>query len=158
MNSSRVDTSIIEIFAIRLQGDRPEFLTVHRPPNVNKSGTEWQVLHGKAHDGESFVQCARREVMEELGVRPRRIFNLLEVDCYYNAASDRLVLSPIFVAEIDWGDEIQLSSEHDGCKWLTFEEVPSLLHGHQAVVISRIHRHFAMHERILIDSPDNQDA
>jgi 8-oxo-dGTP pyrophosphatase MutT (NUDIX family) len=49
---------------VRESADGPEVLLVHRP-----AYDDWSLPKGKAHEGESDEDCARREVEEETGLR-----------------------------------------------------------------------------------------
>jgi 8-oxo-dGTP pyrophosphatase MutT (NUDIX family) len=49
---------------VRESADGPEVLLVHRP-----AYDDWSLPKGKAHQGETDEDCARREVEEETGLR-----------------------------------------------------------------------------------------
>ena len=55
---------------VRANGDNWEYLLVRRVP---KLGTFWQGVTGAAEEGETLVQAAKREVLEETGFSPVKL-------------------------------------------------------------------------------------
>ena len=102
----------------RRRGRTVEFLCLRRSPGRKLAGV-WQPVTGKRDPGESAVDAAVREMIEETGVRPRRLWALESVSIYFDASADVIRLLPMFAAEIGSKDRIRLSSEHDGFRFLS---------------------------------------
>ncbi len=84
-------------------------------------GGTWQTIMGHSHDGETAVQTALRELHEETGFEPPTLLNLWqleEVNTYFLASHDAIVMSPCFAAEVAPGSEPVLNDEHDAIRWL----------------------------------------
>jgi 8-oxo-dGTP pyrophosphatase MutT (NUDIX family) len=88
----------------------------------------WQPVMGHVHAGETSVQCARREMAEELGLRAsdRAILGfwaLEQVHPFYIAAIDTIVMSPRFCIEVqsDWTPK--LNDEHRDHRWVRHSDV-----------------------------------
>ena len=78
----------------------------------------WETVHGTIEVGETPVQASLREMREETGLRPARLYNVSRVEAFYQHRSDEVALIPVFAAFVDAGDEPRLSSEHDQAAWL----------------------------------------
>ena len=61
-------------------------------------GETWQMVSGTIEGAEKAYQCAQRELLEETGLRPLHFYQASYVNRFYLAASDEIVLSPVFAA------------------------------------------------------------
>ena len=68
------------------------------------------------------MATALREVQEEAGVAPGKLFNLSRVESFYRHATNEVVLVPVFAAFLPADAVVRLSEEHDACEWLTPEQ------------------------------------
>jgi len=80
----------------------------------------WQGVAGKIEDGETAHQTAIRELNEETGLLPKRMFVADHISRFYESYGDRVNLVPVFGIEVDSMDVI-LSEEHSEYKWVTVE-------------------------------------
>ena len=71
----------------------------------------WQGVAGKIEKGEKAWEAAVRELKEETGLDPIRIFVADHVSRFYETHGDRVNLVPVFGIEAD-SDLVLLSSEH----------------------------------------------
>ncbi|HBR87473.1 MAG TPA: hypothetical protein DEA65_06570, partial [Candidatus Marinimicrobia bacterium] len=78
-------------------------------------------MAGKIEAGETAPEAAKRELMEETGLKPKHMFVADHVSRFYEAHGDRINLVPVFGIEVD-SDQITLSDEHCDYKWVTLEE------------------------------------
>ncbi len=83
----------------------------------------WQPVTGHVEPGETAPQAALREVREEIGLTPRNaawlgMWALEQINPFYIAAIDCIVMSPRFVIEVapDW--QPTLNAEHDAFRWV----------------------------------------
>src|SRR5204862_464670 len=79
------------------------------PGRVARFQTELPVPH---------VGGARRELREETGCEPVRLYNASRVESFYRHRVDEVALGPVFVAFVDRAAEPRLSAEHDRAEWL----------------------------------------
>ena len=117
-----------QILAIpyRLIDGSPFYCVFHR-----SDFDQWQFIAGGGEDDESPLQAAQREIFEEGGVAVDNIIALKSM-CYiptdifpninlYNWPKDTYVV-PEYAFGFECTKEIQLSSEHTECAWLSYED------------------------------------
>ena len=86
----------------------------------------WQGVAGKIEKDEKSWQTAKRELHEETGLTPKKMFIADHVSKFYEAKDDRINLVPVFGIEVDT-KEVVLSDEHCDHKWVTIDEALDLL-------------------------------
>ena len=122
-----VRTDIIEVYLFQgAPGSGLAVLQLRRAtaPMVG----DWHPVMGHIEPGEAAVECARRELGEEVGLGagdPAWVgfWQLEQVHPYYLAAVEAVVLSPRFAVEVRPGWEPTLNHEHDGSRWISEESV-----------------------------------
>jgi 8-oxo-dGTP pyrophosphatase MutT (NUDIX family) len=107
--------------AKRGPGLGPEVLALRRAPGLRSPGT-WEAVHGHVLPGENPVDAAVRELEEETGLVPARLYNLSRVESFYLHRSDQVALIPAFCAVVAGDSPARLSEEHDRSEWLDPEE------------------------------------
>jgi len=80
----------------------------------------WQGVAGKIEVGETAPEAAIRELEEETGFEPVRMFVADHVSKFYETHGDRINLVPVFGIEVD-REDVKISDEHCDFKWLDFE-------------------------------------
>ena len=86
----------------------------------------WQGVAGKIEKGEQAWQAAIRELKEETGMDPLKIFVADHVSKFYETHGDRINLVPVFGVEVA-SDIVLLSSEHSDFKWVDYDSACSYL-------------------------------
>ena len=76
-------------------------------------------MHGHIEDGERPWQAAKREMEEETGLSPDRLYNLSRVETFYQHRLDEVALVPVFAAFVPADAAVRLGPEHDRHEWLT---------------------------------------
>jgi dihydroneopterin triphosphate diphosphatase len=108
-----------------------EFAVLRRADDAS-----WQGVAGGGTVGESVVQAARREALEEAGVPAGASFYALEtqdtvpVDCFAARVEwppDTYVIAQYFFACDLTGMGVVLSREHTEVRWVSFDEAFRLL-------------------------------
>lgn len=99
----------------------------------------WQGVAGKIEKGETAVETAVRELEEETGFTPTRMFVADHVSKFYESHHDRINLVPVFGIEVkDSG--VTLSKEHSEFKWVSYDiAVKTLVWKGQKEGISAVH-------------------
>ena len=81
----------------------------------------WQGVAGKIEKDEEAWETAIRELKEETGLDPVKIFIADHVSQFYEKHGDRVNLVPVFGIEVD-SKNVILSDEHIEYKWVDFKE------------------------------------
>ena len=81
----------------------------------------WQGVAGKIEKDEEAWQTAIRELKEETGLDPVKMFVADHVSQFYERNGDRVILVPVFGIEVD-SKNVILSDEHIEYKWVDFKE------------------------------------
>jgi 8-oxo-dGTP pyrophosphatase MutT (NUDIX family) len=76
-------------------------------------------VHGHIEAGEAPGAAAARELEEETGLRPLRLYNLSRVELFYQHKDDEVALVPVFAAFVSSEGQVRLGPEHDRSEWLS---------------------------------------
>ena len=120
-----VTVRVVDCYVYRQTDDGLEFLLMKR--NLNKIYEHlWQGVAGKIEDGETAPEAAIRELKEETGFDPVKVFVADHISRFYEVHGDRINLVPVFGIEVN-SDEVILSEEHIDFKWVTIKEALNTL-------------------------------
>ena len=81
----------------------------------------WQLPKGLVGRGESPVEAALREVEEETGLAPERLYSI-RVQPFYLAKMDTVQLAVVFCAFLGEPGTVTLGPEHQAHRWVTTDE------------------------------------
>jgi dihydroneopterin triphosphate diphosphatase len=112
-----VRVSLVDLYVLRGAGPSLECLALRRAPGGRCPGA-WEAVHGRIEPGERPAEAAVRELFEETGLTPGRLYNLSRVESFYQHRLDEVALVPVFAAFVPPGAEVRLSAEHDRAEWL----------------------------------------
>src|SRR5437899_10372175 len=107
-----VHVSFIDAYLLRSGGAGLEVLVLRRAPGGRSPGS-WETVHGHIEPGETPVQAALRELREETGVEPARLYNVSRVEAFYRHQTNEIVLIPVFAGLVDARAAVRPSTEHD---------------------------------------------
>jgi dihydroneopterin triphosphate diphosphatase len=116
-HASRLTTTFVDVSVLRRVAGRWEALVLRRAPGGRCPGA-WETVHGRIEPGETPVQAALRELLEETGLTAERWYNLSRVESFYLHRTDEVALIPVFVAVVGEAAPIMLSVEHDRAEWM----------------------------------------
>ena len=114
-----VRVSLVDVYPVRVREGLLQLLVLRRAPGGRCPGS-FEAVHGHIEGGEAPATAARRELLEETGLAPARLYNLSRVELFYQAAADEVSLVPVFVAVITGATDVIRSAEHDAAEWLDF--------------------------------------
>ncbi|HSW87108.1 MAG TPA: NUDIX domain-containing protein [Rhabdochlamydiaceae bacterium] len=105
----------------------------------------WQMVTGGVLEGENAMQAARREIQEETGLTPDKLYSADAVETFYMPTINKIAFVPVFVAFVE-KMHVRLSpDEHDAFEWLSFEEAKKrLVWSEQQRCIIVVHERFVL--------------
>ena len=113
----------MDTYALRGAGPTLEVLALRRGPHGRNVGS-WETVHGTIESGETPVQASLRELHEETGLVPEKLYNLSRTEAFYQHKRDEVALIPVFAAFVASGASVTLSAEHDRAEWLQARDAP----------------------------------
>jgi dihydroneopterin triphosphate diphosphatase len=116
----------VEVHVFRRHNNKIDYLILKRGENEIYPGL-WQMVTGKIKSGEKAYETALREIKEETGLMPLRLWAAPKVNQFYSADKDAIYVVPVFAAEIKYGESVAICSEHCEFKWIDPSEARNLL-------------------------------
>ena len=109
---------IVDVYVLRPDGPGVQVLCLRRAPGRRCAGT-WETVHGHIVEGERPVDAALRELGEETGLSPERLYNASRVEAFYLHRRDTMALIPVFCAIVGTDARLVISEEHDRAEWVS---------------------------------------
>lgn len=137
-----VTAQCISAYVIHTHPKGCDYLLVRRCGHYLR-GT-WQMISGGVQEGEKAYEAALREIREETGIIPDRLYSADAVETFYMKSLDKITFVPVFVCFVDKKKEVILSdSEHDAYEWLSYDQATErLIFSEQRRIIRHIHENF----------------
>ena len=110
---------VIDAYIFHQKSDGIKFLIMKRAKTKMYEHL-WQGVAGEIEVGETAPEAAIRELKEETGFEPVRMFVADHVSKFYETHGDRINLVPVFGIEVD-REDVKISEEHCDFKWVDFE-------------------------------------
>ena len=108
--------AFVDVYVLRQGVAGLETLVLRRGAAGRCPGS-WEAVHGSIEAGEHPRDAALRELREETGLTPRKLYNLSRVESFYRHGTDEVGFIPVFAAFVGH-DEVTLSREHDAAEWM----------------------------------------
>jgi 8-oxo-dGTP pyrophosphatase MutT (NUDIX family) len=112
-----VRVSLVDVYVVRRVGNSLQCLALRRAAGGRCPGS-WESVHGHIEPSERPAAAATRELEEETGLAPTRLYNLSRVELFYQHQTDEVALVPVFVALVESDAAVRLGAEHDAFEWL----------------------------------------
>jgi len=122
-------SKLVEVHVFRMKGRQLQFLLLKRSEMEIYPGL-WQMVSGKIRKNEKAYLTALRELKEETGIAPLKLWVAPRVNSFYDAEGDSMNLIPVFAALVNHTADVILSREHTDYKWLSISEAVKRLVWH----------------------------
>ncbi|NNM85421.1 MAG: NUDIX domain-containing protein [Phycisphaerales bacterium] len=120
---AKVKANSVAVYVFRKRAGGIEFLQLKRADRAESYPASWQTVYGGILKRETAVEAALRELDEETGLKPRNFYQVEHLESFYNQQRDRVVLMPVFAAEVAGNASVQLNEEHDDYRWVVLADV-----------------------------------
>lgn len=122
----KIFSNLIELHVAKIVKNKLSFLLLKRSadewyPNI------WQMVSGSINSRELAYKAAIRELKEETGLIPEKLFVVPRVNSIYLYESDKLILVPVFFAIVSDKAEVRISQEHSEYQWCSYQKAIKLL-------------------------------
>ena len=87
----------------------------------------WCQVTGKVEAGETHWEAATREVIEETGLQPSKLYSADFCDFFYEPTSNTIEAIPIFVAIVPNDADVKLNDENTAYRWVDLLEAIDLV-------------------------------
>ncbi len=138
----KIISNMIEAHIFRETQNGLEFLLLKRAENEIYPGL-WQMVNGKVEGDETAYQTALREIKEETGLHPERLWVVPNVNTFYSHELNAISMLPVFAAKVNGSEKIKICEEHTDYCWYNTEEAKNLLawegQRHSVDLINRYH-------------------
>lgn len=116
---TEIRVSLVDVYVLRFAGPALECLALQRG-DAGRCPWSWETVHGHIEPGERPWEAAVRELREETGLAPVRLYNLSKVEAFYQHKADAVDLVPVFAAFVDGAAPVVTGPEHVRHEWLDF--------------------------------------
>ncbi|PHX97107.1 MAG: hypothetical protein CK531_05185 [Gemmatimonadetes bacterium] len=115
--TTKIVAGVVDVVVLRRVGRAWRVLTLQRAAGVRSTGA-WEIVHGSIEPRETPVQAALRELREETGFAPERLYSIT-TNPFYLSRSDTIQVAVAFAAVVT-SAKFTLGAEHSRAKWETF--------------------------------------
>jgi len=123
----QIVTNYIELHICRRTEEGFEFLLLKRADDAKIYPGIWQMITGTIESHEHTKDTLLRELEEETGLKPEKIYSIPRVNTFYLAIADKICMSPVFLTIVN-DKNVRISDEHSEYKWTTIDEAKKLIH------------------------------
>ncbi len=120
---TQIVAGTIDAYLIRPRRDGWKVLVLQRAADT-RCPSAWETVHGRLESGERPEEGAVREIREETGLAPERLY-VITVQPYYLKATGTIQLAVVFAAFVDEPADVTLGPEHGRFEWLGVDDAMS---------------------------------
>ena len=117
---TEAQVGVVDVYVLRRAGAGWEVLLLQRAAGTRCPGS-WETVHGRIEAGERPEEAALREVREETGLEPERLYNVT-VQAFYLHTASAVMLAVVFAAVVSDPSPVSLGPEHERAEWLGIPE------------------------------------
>lgn len=142
-------TNMIQVHVASKRNDNEDycFLLLKRAESNIVYPSIWQVVTGTIEKNETPIQTAIREVKEETGLSPLKIWTIPYVSFFYDYQKNKINAVPVFGILTNYYKNIIISNEHQSFKWASFDEAVHTLPLPQHVEALRIFKQYILEKQ-----------
>ena len=86
------------------------------------------MVAGKVEKGENAIEATLREIKEETGLIPRKLYSADLLEQFYDTDYNVINLVPVFLAFVEENSKVILNAyEHSGYKWISVDAAEDFL-------------------------------
>ena len=128
LDKSRIEIESpgINVAVVKKDADGWKFLMLKRAEKESYPGF-WGFLTGGREKDETVPQIAVREMAEETGLAPQKLWATEYVFQFYEPTVDKIWILPVIVAVVPAEAKMRLSEENSEYRWLTAGEAQKLV-------------------------------
>jgi len=115
-----IEVGTVDVFVVRSLPQGWRVLALQRGRET-RCPTAWEPVHGHIEPGETPEEAAIRELREESGLTPDRLY-VVRVSPFYVRRTRTLQLAVVFAAFLDRDAEVAIGDEHQGFEWLSVDD------------------------------------
>ncbi len=133
---------VVDVYIFRRAARGVEFLQLLRAEEPLKS--TWHPIMGHVHEGETAVQTAKREMLEEVGLESSLalgMWALEQTHPFFVARLDCICLSPRFVVEVGPQWTPVLNEEHSEWRWVPAADTSAFVWPGQRAAVREVLDH-----------------
>jgi len=115
-----IEVGTVDVFVVRSLPQGWRVLALQRGRET-RCPTAWEPVHGHIEPGETPEEAAIRELREESGLTPDRLY-VVRVSPFYVRRTRTLQLAVVFAAFLDRDAEVAIGDEHQRFEWLSVDD------------------------------------
>jgi len=85
------------------------------------------MITGTIESHEHTKDTLLRELEEETGLKPAKIFSIPRINTFYLAIADKICMSPVFLTIVE-EENVTISNEHSEYKWASYDLCKEMIH------------------------------
>ena len=120
-----IKSEMVEVHLFKIVDGNLKYLILKRSENEIFPEL-WQMVTGKIECGEKAYETAIREIKEETGLLPKKLWVVPNINSFYSQAEDCISLLPVFAAQLRSSCSVKISEEHCEYKWVSSKEAKKL--------------------------------
>ncbi len=122
----KVFSDLIEAHIFKQTENGLRFLLLKRSENEIYPRI-WQMVTGKIKRNEKAYETVIREIKEETGLKPVKLWTVPLVNSFYSHSRNAICMVPVFAVKVNKNTNIEISEEHSTYKWVTKNSAKKLL-------------------------------
>jgi 8-oxo-dGTP pyrophosphatase MutT (NUDIX family) len=112
---------VVDVYVVRPQRHPWQILALQRAASGTRCPNSWETVAGSIEPGERPEDAAVRELYEETGLAPERLYSIT-VQPFYIHRLSTVQMAVVFAAFVPVEGAVVLSAEHQASEWLAVED------------------------------------